>query len=82
MLICKVAAKRACPYVFPAFSAGDCASVPFGSWCPSGAHPEVGFGRELKADGTGRAGHRLRLLDVSLKTNTFECADKTVDRLL
>ena len=32
-------------------------SVPFGSWRPSGAHPEVGFGRELKVDGAGRAGH-------------------------
>ena len=81
MLICKVAAKRARPHVFPAFSAGDCASVPFGSWRPSGAHPEVGFGRELEADGTWRAGHCLRLLDVGLETNTFECADEAVDRL-
>jgi hypothetical protein len=79
MLNCKVAAKRARPHVFPAFSAGNCVGIPFGSWRLSDAHPQVGLGRELEADGAGHAGHRLRLLGVGLKANTFEFADETVD---
>ena len=72
MQICKVASERAHPHDFPAFSAGDCASVPIGSWCASGAHPLIGFGRKLERDVAGRAGHCLRLLGIGLKTNMFK----------
>jgi hypothetical protein len=82
MQICKVASERAHPHVFPAFSAGDCASVPIGSWCASGAHPLKGFGRKLERDVAGRAGHCLRLLGIGLKTNMFKICDEAVDRPL
>ena len=77
MKIRKVASERAHPHVFPAFLAGDCASVPVGSWCASGAHLLVRFGRKLEPDVAGCAGHPLHLLGVDLKTNTLEgCNEK------
>ena len=57
-------------------------SVPFGSWCASGAHSSVGFGWELESDGVGRAGHRLCLLGVGFQTNTFKGHNETVNLLL
>ena len=64
VLICKVAAEKARPHVFSAFSAGDCVGVPIGGWCASRAHPSVGVGRELESDFAWRACHCLRLLGV------------------
>ena len=82
MKIREVASKRACPHVFPTFSAGDFVSIPIGSRCASGAHPLVEFGLKLETDVTGRAGHCLCLLGVGLKTNTIEGRNETVDCLL
>jgi hypothetical protein len=82
MLIREVTAERARLHVIPAFSAGDLASIPIGSRCASSAHPEVGLVQEMEVNVAGRAGHRLRLLGVSLQTNTFKCPDETVDRRL